>query len=514
MDRTQVFPSASPLRSHHRAPHRDIFSTSRPLQSRPAPSLRDATRAEVRAYFENGWEITEALFSSLRTEAAFLRSPVHGLRHPMIFYYGHTAVFYINKLLRAGMIDQPIDPFFESHFAVGVDENSWDDMSKNEQPWPPLEMLKSYREQVHARVARFIETTEALSPGHPPLSDQDPIWALFMAMEHERIHVETSAALIRELPQEFVEPPERFPPLHSSFERPSSYPPVPDNDYPLNPWVKFSPGSVHIGKPRDWPVFSWDNETGDREAEVPSFFTTRFVISNGEFLDFVLSGGYANSKYWSEEGWSWRTFRQASLPPFWHKAKDDVYRLRTTFETIDMPWSWPAIVNFHEAKAFASWRSEQEGAPCRLLTEAEHLRLRQTVDPSYPPDQFEDWYGSEGFGGSPLYRGANFELRCGSEGPVDMDLGNAASLTPPPALPGVFGNVWQWCEDTFYPLSGFTAHPLYSDYSAPSFDGKHQMILGGSFISTGTQATPWVRSHFRPHFFQNAGFRLVRENFS
>ena len=35
------------------------------------------------------------------------------------------------------------------------------------------------------------------------------------------------------------------------------------------------------------------------------------------------------------------------------------------------------------------------------------------------------------------------------------------------------------------------------------------MILGGSFISTGDEASIWSRFHFRPHFFQHAGFRVV-----
>ena len=38
------------------------------------------------------------------------------------------------------------------------------------------------------------------------------------------------------------------------------------------------------------------------------------------------------------------------------------------------------------------------------------------------------------------------------------------------------------------------------------------MILGGSFVSTGDEASIWARFHFRPHFFQNAGFRVVKES--
>ena len=75
-----------------------------------------------------------------------------------------------------------------------------------------------------------------------------------------------------------------------------------------------------------------------------------------------------------------------------------------------------------------------------------------------------------------------------------------------------FGNVWQWCEDNFNSLPGFKIHPYYTDFSTPCFDGKHQMMLGGSFISTGDEASIWARFHFRPHFFQHAGFRVVKEN--
>ena len=37
-----------------------------------------------------------------------------------------------------------------------------------------------------------------------------------------------------------------------------------------------------------------------------------------------------------------------------------------------MPWDWPVDVNYHEAKAFCSWK----GPDYRLPTEAEHHRMR------------------------------------------------------------------------------------------------------------------------------------------
>jgi hypothetical protein len=35
------------------------------------------------------------------------------------------------------------------------------------------------------------------------------------------------------------------------------------------------------------------------------------------------------------------------------------------------------------------------------------------------------------------------------------------------------------------------------------------MIVGGSFMSTGDEASVFSRFHFRPHFLQHSGFRLV-----
>ena len=44
------------------------------------------------------------------------------LRHPLIFYLGHTAPFFVNKLVLAKLLPERIDPRMESIFAVGVDE--------------------------------------------------------------------------------------------------------------------------------------------------------------------------------------------------------------------------------------------------------------------------------------------------------------------------------------------------------------------------------------------------------
>lgn len=103
-------------------------------------------------------------------------------------------------------------------------------------------------------------------------------------------------------------------------------------------------------------------------------------------------------------------------------------------------------------------------------------------------------------------RGLNLNLAFGTPSPVDVRDPLAALDAP---VVGAMGNVWEWCEDDFHPLPGFEIHQYYDDFSTPCFDGEHSMIFGGSWISTGDEASVWSRFHFRRHFFQSAGFRLA-----
>ena len=84
-------------------------------------------REEIRYYFHETFDLYEKLFEPLKNEAAYTMR-ADPLRHPLIFYLGHTAVFFINKLVLARLLDKHINPTFESMFAVGVDEMSWDDL--------------------------------------------------------------------------------------------------------------------------------------------------------------------------------------------------------------------------------------------------------------------------------------------------------------------------------------------------------------------------------------------------
>jgi hypothetical protein len=138
-----------------------------------------------------------------------------------------------------------VDPFLQKLFETGVDEMSWDDMDElqnDDFPWPSVADAHAFRlkvrrgavcgvfpvcaavvavtvacvaraltavTQVGARVcaccgAQCKAAVEAVIKTMTPPSEcevtmDSPLWALFMGFEHERIHLETSSVLFRQV---------------------------------------------------------------------------------------------------------------------------------------------------------------------------------------------------------------------------------------------------------------------------------------------------------------------------
>lgn len=440
------------------------------LKSLTPPQLDQLTRETLKKYLNNTWELYEMLFSSLTSEKAFYRSP-DPLRNPLIFYYGHTAAFYINKLKAAGLITGGVNEWFDTLFAVGVDPDTPENLEVSDF-WPTVAEVKTYRKTIYNKVNEVIDRAELTLP----ITQDHPLWALLMGFEHDRIHFETSSVLIRQLNVNLVEKPD----LWKYAPSPGVLPPV--------QWIPMKGGTVHIGKPGDSALYGWDNEFGAKTTEVKPFAATRNLITNAEFMEFVKAGGYEDESLWTEEGREWRTNTHTTKPRFWI-ASDEGYLYRAMFDEMTMPADWPVEVNAHEALAYCAWKNDGS----RLLSEAEFLLiaregLKKEEEPLFGTDY-------------------NLNFLYGSPTPVGyMEKGATAS-----GFNDIYGNVWEWLSDDFYPLPGFKAHLLYEDFSEPYMDEEHGMMAGGSWATTGTGASKYYRLWFRRHFFQHAGFRLAKD---
>jgi 5-histidylcysteine sulfoxide synthase len=427
-------------------------------------------RQELQKYFNQSFDLFESLFDLLKSDEVFYLQS-EPTRHPMIFYFGHTAIFYINKLIASGALKEHVNSHFETLFAVGIDEMTWDAKSDTLK-WPTIAEVRQYRTLVRHVVNEMIMSL----PMNLPITQEDPFWAIWMGIEHERIHIETSSVLHRQMPLKYISPSDTFPlcPLCGEGNE--------------NILIPFENREITLGKGMtDNGLYGWDNEYGREVVHVKEFEASQYLVSNGEFMDFVMANGYGISRWWDDEGLKFLDIRKATCPPFWISCEDGSFSYRTLSHIIPMPYNWPVEVNALEAEAFCRWKSAQEGIAYRLPSEAEWTVMAQECGVN--GEMFDDSHANLNF--------AHFA----SSVPIDTYAHGK--------LYDAVGNVWQWTQTQMAPFEGFKTHPWYDDFTEPTFDGKHNLIKGGSWASTGNEMLTSSRYAFRRHFIQHAGFRYV-----
>ena len=423
-------------------------------------------REEIKKQFLQTYELDEKLFDLLKDKESLYQQP-NRLRHPLIFYYGHTATFFVNKLALANIIKKRVNPKFESIFAIGVDEMSWDDLNSRHYTWPTYEETKAYRNEVKQIILDLIDTLSFTMP----INWDSSMWIILMGIEHENIHIETSSVLLRELDIKFLKSEEIFTYKNEAL-----------TTYPKNELLEVKGSTITLQKNRENPIYyGWDNEFSFHKAIIKDFQASKYLVSNGEFLEFVKEGGYNKPEFFSTEGKEWLDFTQAKHPPFWIK-KDDSYFLREINRVIPLALNYPVDINIYEAEAFCKYKSSKLGFEVRLPSEDEYYALY-----NYTNAQEKE---------------ANIGLIQFNQSSVDKYKFDD--------FYDVIGNVWQWSLTPIYPFDDFIAHPIYDDFTTPTFDDRHALMKGGSFISLGNETLKEARYAFRKHFFQHAGFRYVK----
>jgi formylglycine-generating enzyme required for sulfatase activity len=207
---------------------------------------------------------------------------------------------------------------------------------------------------------------------------------------------------------------------------------------------------------------------------VPGFEIDEFKTTNGEYLQFVETGGYENRPWWSEPGWCWKTRFQMQHPVFWKRSAEG-WQYRGMFEERPLPLDWPVFVSHAEASAYARWAGKE------LPTEAEWQRAATgTPQTSNPLDRWDP---------EPVH-GTKAQSTFGAK--------------------GMYENGWEWTSTPFAPFPGFEPFPFYESYSRAFFDGNHFVLKGGSPRTHSTLLRPTFRNWFQPHYpYVYAGFRCV-----
>ncbi|HUL33129.1 MAG TPA: SUMF1/EgtB/PvdO family nonheme iron enzyme [Candidatus Eisenbacteria bacterium] len=418
---------------------------------------------------------TDQLFQILH-EATFYERPIPE-RNRIVFYLGHLEAFDWN-LLRDHLfaLDAP-EADFDKLFAFGIDPVDGGLPADQPKDWPVLPEVRRYvqslREQIDNRLqsAAFSRTRAG---------EHSAETLLHVAIEHRLMHAETLAYMFHRLPHS-----QKYP----QAQTPGAGNPV------KNELVEIPAGAAILGLHREAASpFGWDNEFDAVAVKVPEFRIQKYMVTNGEFLQFLEDGGYRNRELWSPADWEWKENSAVLHPTFWQKVDGD-WLYRGMFELIPLPETWPVYVSHAEATAYARWSGRF------LPTEAQWHRAAYGA-----PQGTENDYTWGSAAPSPAL--GNFDFHRWDPVPVDAYPANQSAL----GVAGLLGNGWEWTSTRFAPFPGFEPFAFYPGYSANFFDDKHYVIKGGSSRTAACLLRRSFRNWFQPRYqYVYAGFRCASE---
>ncbi|KAJ2927919.1 hypothetical protein H1R20_g9182, partial [Candolleomyces eurysporus] len=401
-----------------------------------------------RQEWEELWDAWDFITRRMIPPSMLHEKPID-LRHICLFYFGHIPTFLDIHLSR--LLGEPhTEPdAFKYIFERGIDPDVDDpnqchphsEVPTKEEDWPSLDSILTFQSRVRARLMKLYDN---IDNGAVPLT-RKVCRVLFLTLEHEAMHAETLLYMLIQRAGTGTIPPAGFTVPHwKSLATAWNEAPVPDNDT-----VVLGPETITLGHddPEDQDLqhsgddalnheYGWDNESPKRVVEVEKFSISWRPVTNGEFYSFFTGEGKG----------------KVERPASWIE-EDGVMKVRTFHGPVpmDVAYNWPVITSYDSISTYAQVKGG------RLPTEPE-LRLFY--------DKFEAGY--EG--------GANVGFRSWHPVPATTGLKNASGR-------GTNGGVWEWTSTVFDKTKGFVPSILYPGYSADFFDGKHQVVLGGSYAT-------------------------------
>lgn len=435
------------------------------------------------------WKSWDLVTQHMVNHRTMLHERPLALRHPFIFYLGHIPSFLDIQLSRhqvdkeLGATDLTEPRSFAELFERGIDPdmddptqcNPHSKVPENESDWPKVEAILAYQKNIRERLLRLLKHWESETFIHPSTKwvESAPerrrqariVW---MCYEHEAMHLETLLYMLVQspnvLPPKGVATPSWKLLLHKGDALPSV------TSLPDAPFMKMPGGSVTLGhndsESADFVMnanktlpFGWDNENPERHVEVAPFEIQSRPITNGEYYAYLID-----------------TNQMECIPASWVKENGAFY-VKTVFGHCPLVYAqhWPVQTSYNEAHAFAKHKGG------RLPSEVELVHFRDMTaskSSKFANIGFENWSST--------------------------DVSNQVVHN--------LGDVWEWTETIWDTYKGFEKSEIYPGYSTDFFDGKHRVVLGGSWathprIAERRSFRNWYQAAY-PYVF--SGFRICR----
>lgn len=322
-------------------------------------------------------------------------------------------------------------------------------------PLPDLDATRSYMTSVLDNTLALLARLPCTDSGNS--QDDQALYFYRLVLFHEDMHAEAAVYTAQALG---IPLPESLRPQAFAVDRGMTQP------------LAFAARSWQLGY--SGAGFAFDNELGAHLVAVPAFEIDAQPVNWRQFLAFVEAGGYTDARWWTPQGWQWRTEGQHAAPRYLRLAAPNE-------EGSPSPKSMPDTQHAHwQTQRFGTWQALDLDSPAVHLTHFE-------------AEAWCRWAGRR------LPTEAEWEVAALNL-PLTLPLGAGAFL---------WGDVWEWTASPFTAYADFTAHP-YRDYSAPWFDSR-PVLRGACGATAPRMAHPRYRNYFTPE--RNdifAGFRSCK----
>jgi len=371
--------------------------------------------------------------------------------------------------------------------------------------------------------------------------------ALWIAFEHEAMHLETLLYML--VQSEKTQPPNGT--VRPDFEAMAQEAQVTarSNDWFEIPAQKFTIGmSDDENATKTTTYFGWDNEKPSRDVQVAKFSAKARPITNGEYANYLQDLGIETlpvswtissvedgvdfpngSTSIQENGNGKNTVRDGSNSFLEGKS------VRTVFGKVPLKFAvdWPVMASYDELVGCAEWMGgriptleeveaiyeyvdelkskELENEDGKKIPAVNGHLINDGVEESPPSKDFTNNFSSAASSLTPSklfvnLEGANVGFKHWHPTPVVQ---NGDKLSGQ----GELGGVWEWTSSVLKKHEGFEPMSLYPGYTADFFDGKHNIVLGGSWATHPRIAgrKSFINWYQRKYLYVWAGARLVRD---
>ncbi|KAF7564098.1 hypothetical protein G7046_g34 [Stylonectria norvegica] len=504
------------------------------------PSQYATTPLPTLGNWEALWVAWDTVTRGMLSHEELKEKPIK-LRNACIFYLGHIPTFLDIQLTKTTGT-APTEPrSYYSIFERGIDpdvDNPENCHAHSEIPdeWPSVSDIAVFQDRVRSRLKGLYNIGQENIP-------RKIARAVWMSFEHELMHIETLLYMMLQS-DKTLPPPHTVRPDFKKLAQEAYDARVP------NEWFKVPEQSIILGMddPEDSTDtsghYGWDNEKPARQVKVHAFQAQGRPITNEEYAQYMYNakvdqiptswtsepatntnGTNGHSNGGTSERVNGNRVTPKDVPSSFIKGKS----VRTVYGLVPLEHAldWPIFASYDELAGCAAWmggriptfeetKSIYEYVNMHKRAQAER-KLGKTVPavnghlvndgveetpPSRPPVPSE---GSS----SQLFldlAGANVGFKHWHPMPVTSRGGVLAGQAE-------MGGVWEWTSSPLTRHDGFEPMPLYPAYTADFFDGKHNIVLGGSWATHPRIAgrASFVNWYQRNYPYAWAGARLVRD---